>query len=66
MRRPNPLGTDATNPRNSSMLDTVRIALGRPSQHQTIHECRRCGTEVGPRTGSCPSCGSADVATYDL
>lgn len=48
------------------MLDTVRIALGRPARRGTHYECRNCGTAL-PRTDTeCPDCGSTEVAVYEL
>jgi len=48
------------------MLDTVRLALGRPTSRQTFHECRHCGTSLPSAHAACPSCDSTEVATYEL
>lgn len=48
------------------MLDTVRIALGRPARRQTHYECRHCGTALADGEGECPACESTEVARYEL
>ncbi len=48
------------------MLDTVRIALGRPARRGTHHECRHCGTTVARNEAECPACESTEFATYEL
>ncbi len=48
------------------MLETVRIALGRPARPSKHYECRQCGTAVGEAEADCPSCDSSDVAVFDL
>ncbi|MFB6354233.1 MAG: hypothetical protein ABEJ92_09120 [Halobacteriales archaeon] len=48
------------------MLETVRLALGRPGPSHTLYECRNCGTTVAAEDDDCPACGSDEVAAYDL
>lgn len=48
------------------MIDTVRLALGRPARQQTHVECRNCGTGLAKGDAQCPACGSGEVARYEL
>ena len=48
------------------MLDTVRVALGRPRRGQTVRECRHCGTSLRRRAAECPACESTEIAIYRL
>lgn len=48
------------------MLDTVRLALGRPARQQTHVECRNCGSALAGGDAQCPACGSTEVARYEL
>lgn len=48
------------------MLDTVRLALGRPARQQTHFECRNCGTALNRGAGECPSCESTEIVRYEL
>ena len=32
----------------------------------TIYECRSCGTTLEESDEECPSCGSEEIAEYDL
>lgn len=48
------------------MLDTVRLALGRPSRSGTFYECRHCGTSLARPDDDCPACDSSEVASYEL
>ncbi len=41
------------------------IGSGRGGQTRYF-ECRTCGTTVDEGTEICPSCGSADIAEYEL
>lgn len=48
------------------MLDTVRLALGRPARQQTHVECRNCGAALAGGDAECSACGSTEVARYEL
>lgn len=48
------------------MLDTVRIALGRPARQKLHFECRHCGTALRHRERECPACESTEIARYEL
>lgn len=44
----------------------LRQVLRRETQSQVIYECRRCGTTVDRSAESCPVCGAAEIAQYDI
>jgi rubrerythrin len=47
-------------------LTRLLVRMLEPDEHQTIRECRHCGQPVDLGTEECPSCGSTEVAEYDL
>ena len=49
-----------------AVLDALREYLRRFREPSTVHECRRCGTTVDSETESCPTCGGAEIAVYEL
>lgn len=42
------------------------IRPGGKGGHDTIHECRTCGTTVDSTTSTCPECTSGGIATYRI
>lgn len=32
----------------------------------TLHECRDCGEKLEADADECPSCGSAEIASYEF
>lgn len=39
---------------------------GTDTDRAVIHECRRCGTTVSPKTTNCPSCGNDEIVDYQI
>lgn len=48
------------------MLDSLRRVLDLGTGAGGFSECRRCGTTVEPPAAGCPSCGSEEIAEYDI
>lgn len=48
------------------MLETVRIALGRPARRSKHYECRNCGTALPRGEDECPDCESSEIARFEL
>jgi len=42
-----------------------RVLVGRGTA-RGLCECRHCGTTVDDRRSACPTCGSNEVAHYDV
>lgn len=36
------------------------------TDEDVVYECRMCGTTVEPPEGQCPSCGSTEIAEYEV
>jgi rubrerythrin len=47
------------------MLDRLRSLVGGGQRAKVVRECRDCGTVVD-RSDSCPSCGSDDIARFEI
>ncbi|MDX1748247.1 MAG: hypothetical protein R3324_20110 [Halobacteriales archaeon] len=48
------------------MLETVRLAFGRPARRGIHYECRDCGTALDGAKATCPACESTEVAVFEL
>jgi predicted Zn-ribbon and HTH transcriptional regulator len=46
------------------VLDRLR-ALGR-DRSTVLRECRDCGTTLDDQLSECPTCGSSEIAAYEL
>ncbi len=48
-----------------TLVTRLRSALS-DANDDRFSECRDCGTTIEPDERSCPVCGSAEIARYDL
>ncbi len=49
------------------MRNPLRTVLERFSDStETVHECRKCGTNLPDADSTCPVCQSDEVASYDI
>lgn len=45
----------------------IRSTLQRLLSNSTmLYECRSCGTKIESEREDCPTCGSAEIARYEL
>jgi rubrerythrin len=47
------------------MFGTLKRVVTR-LRSRGFHECRHCGTTVDRPTTSCPTCGSGELAHYEV
>jgi len=47
------------------MFESVRRIVG-GERSSPFCECRQCGTTIDTAARGCPTCGSAEIACYDL
>ncbi|SEW30809.1 hypothetical protein [Halobacterium jilantaiense] len=46
------------------VIERLRTLVG--CRRTTVCECRVCGTTLDDDATECPTCGSAEVATYEF
>ncbi|MFC4543360.1 hypothetical protein ACFO5R_15630 [Halosolutus amylolyticus] len=51
---------------SSVLPDSIGRHLDDADRSGVHYECRRCGTTLSDDRGSCPACGSGDVAAIPL
>lgn len=49
-----------------SWRDLLARLTQRTTQAAVFYECRQCGTTLSSTTTTCPTCGSEEIAEYDL
>lgn len=45
------------------MVSKLRHLVG---DDEGLHECRNCGAQVANDRNECPTCGSTEIAHYEL
>lgn len=48
------------------MIESLKRVFDRGPRPHEFCECRDCGTAVDSPTGTCPACGSREIARYDI
>ena len=47
-------------------MGVIESLRERASSTTTLYECRNCGEKFAEDIDECPSCGSAEIAHYEL